>query len=277
MSETPIRLIVSDLDGTLLNSAHEISPFTAQAVDAAQAQGVLFTVATGKTFRSTPQVIKRFGINIPVICGNGTQVFMPDGTMFHEEPIPFEMALEALAMARAVNFTPIIYTAQGLLAPVRDANVAELIAHHEPEPVIVPDVTAALHNGHKPYKLVLMNQDHAAVAEFQTAITERFEGRAQVLRSGLESLVEVMPFGVNKGTALRVLTERVGVRAAETIAFGDNCNDLAMLQAAGIGVAMGHSPQAVRDGADYVTGTNDEDGVGYALHKFVLRSSAVDV
>lgn len=275
MSETSIRLIVADLDGTLLNSQHEVTPFTARAVAAAQEQGVQFTVATGKTFPSTPAIIRRFGIDIPVICGNGTQVFTPDGTLLHEDPIPLACAIEAIEMAQERGFTPVVYTLRGLLAPVRDDNVAELVAHHEPEPVIVPDVVAALRNQYKPYKLVLMHRDHAKVAAFQDEITRAFEGRAQVLRSGLASLVEVMPYGVNKGTALDVLLAHVGVAKEATIAFGDNWNDLAMLQHAGIGVAMGHAPHAVRAGADYVTGTNDEDGVGHALHKFVLSPRVV--
>lgn len=274
MANQPIRLIVADLDGTLLNSDHVVAPFTAASVDAAIARGVLFTVATGKTFSSTPAIIERFRIHIPVICGNGTQVFAPDGTLIFEHPIPLDYALDAVHMAENEGFRAIVYTREGLLTDRRDDNVAELVAHHEPEPEIVPDLDAALRNHHKPYKLVLMNRDLAAVENMQKRMTARFEGRAAVVRSGLASLVEIMPCGVTKGTALQVILDQVGVRAEETIAFGDNCNDLDMLKRVGIGVAMGQSPQDVREQVDYVTGTNDEDGVGYALHKFVLTPRA---
>lgn len=274
MADTPIRLIVADLDGTLLTSEHVVSPFTACIIDEAVAQGVRFTVATGKTFASTPQLITRFNIQLPVICGNGTQIFNPDGTLFHEEPIPLVYALEAVQLAEAQGFTPIVYTFNGLLASERNEHVAELVAHHEPEPEIVGDITAALRNGNKPYKMVMMHHDLDAVADFQMQLTETFAGRADVLRSGLPNLVEVMTLGVNKGTALGYVLEHLGIAADETIAFGDNCNDLAMLQLAGIGVAMGHAPQEVRDGADYVTGTNDEDGVGCAVQRFVLSPRA---
>lgn len=276
MADQPIRLIVADLDGTLLNSNHEVAPFTAAAVDAAIERGVLFTVATGKTFSSTPAIIRRFRVTIPVICGNGTQVFGPDGTLIHEEPIPIDYALEAVRLAQQTGFRAIVYTREGLLTDLRDDNVAELVAHHEPEPHIVPDIVSALRNHHKPYKLVLMNRDLAAVEDFQERITGMFAGRAEVVRSGLASLVEIMPSGVTKGTALQVILDHVGVPAEQTIAFGDNCNDVAMLRLVGIGVAMGHSPQDVRDQADYVTGTNDEDGVGHALHKFVLAPQVTE-
>lgn len=272
-----IRLIVADLDGTLLNSNHALQPFTAAAVDAAIEQDVLFTVATGKTFPSTTDVIRRFKITIPVICGNGTQVFLPDGALLHEDPIPLDHAVEAIRMAQDHDFTAIVYTREGLLTDRRDENVAELVSYHEPEPTIVPDVIQALLNGQKPYKMVMMNQNHAIVDDFQDRITRAFEGRADVTRSGLASLVEVLPHGITKGTALKVILDHVGVAMEETITFGDNCNDLDMLRRAGIGVAMGQAPQAVQDGADYVAATNDDDGVGQAIYKFVLAPRGVGV
>jgi hypothetical protein len=205
-----------------------------------------------------------------VICGNGTQIFAPDGTPFHEQPIPREIALEALRLARDAGFAPIVYVAMGLLAAAWDANVEELLDHHEPVPEIIPDLDAALRNARKPYKLLLMNQDPDAVIAFQRDLERAFEGRAQVVSSGLKSVVEVMPLGVTKGTALRFILDRAGIALEETMTFGDNCNDVDLIRLAGIGVAMGHSPQGVRDGADYVTGTNDEDGVGHAIRRFVL-------
>jgi Cof subfamily protein (haloacid dehalogenase superfamily) len=275
MSERPIRLIVADLDGTLLNARHVVSPFTEKVIREALARGVLFTVATGKTFPSTPGIIRLFDIRIPVICGNGTQVFAPDGTPLHEAPIPCDYALEAVRMARAWGFTPIIYTEMGLLAEAWNTNVQELVDHHEPVPEIVPDLEAALRGGHKPYKLVLMDRDPEKVTQFQTELERVFSGRAQVIRSGLITLVELLPTGVSKGTALAFILDYLGVSAQETMCFGDNCNDLDMIRQAGIGVAMGHAPEAVRSGADYVTGTNDEDGVAHAIQKFVLASHTI--
>ncbi|MBN1565455.1 MAG: HAD family hydrolase [Anaerolineae bacterium] len=267
-----IRLIVADLDNTLLNSDHEVSPFTDQMIRAALARGVYFTVATGKTFPSTPQITAQFGITIPVICGNGTQVFMPDGTPIYEDPIPLDLALEAVQMGAARGFTPVVYTATGLLAPGHDANVQELIAHHEPTPDYDPNIAAALRNGHKPYKLILMSQNYDAVDRFTVDLNQRFAGRAQVIRSGLQSVVEVLPLSASKGNALKIILDRLNITPGETMCLGDNCNDVDMLQLAGIGVAMGQAPLDVRAVADYVTGTNDEDGVGHAIKKFVLES-----
>lgn len=273
MAEESIRLIVADLDGTLLNSQHVVSPVTERAIREAMARGVLFTVATGKTFTSTPGLIKQFNIRIPLICGNGALVYAPDGTVLYEDPIPRACAIEAVRMARAAGMLPVVYVGKGLLAAEWDANIEELVAHHEPVPEIVPDLEAALENEYQPVKLILMHRDPERVAQFHGELTRAFEGRAHAMRSGLASVVELMPLGVNKGTALAFILDYLGISAEETIAFGDNCNDLDMIQRAGIGVAMGHSPHEVRDGADYVTGTNDEDGVAHAIYKFVLNGS----
>lgn len=274
VNSKPVRLIVSDLDGTLLNSAHEVSPRTEAAIRAAQAQGVAFTVATGKTFPSTTALIEQFDIRLPVICGNGTSIHDPAGHVIHEDPIPLDLAIEAVRFAAEHGMTPVVYIEAGLVAPGWDANIEELVEHHEPAPEIAPDLVAALRNSHQPHKIILMNQDLARVAIFQQALEDRFAGRGQVLRSGLASVIELLPCGVSKATALRLILDQSGYSAEETISFGDNCNDLAMLQMAAIGVAMRNSPADVRDGADYVTASNDEDGVALALERFVLAPLA---
>jgi Cof subfamily protein (haloacid dehalogenase superfamily) len=271
--DMPIRLIVADLDGTLLTSDHVVSPFTEKTIRATLARGVLFTVATGKTFPSTAWIINLFDIKIPVICGNGTQVFAPDGTILHEDPIPRDCALEAVQIARQRGFTPIASTSMGLLAEVWDEHVQNLVNHHEPAPTIVTDLQAALRSDYKPYKLVLMHHDPQQVGMLQIELERIFAGRAQVLRSGLTTLVEILPAGVTKGTAVDFILDYLNILPQETMCFGDNCNDLDMIQRAGIGVAMGHAPEDVRRGADYVTDTNDEDGVAHAIRKFVLATN----
>lgn len=271
---TPVRLIVADLDGTLLTSDHVVSPFTEAAIRAAQARGVLFTVATGKTFPSTVALIRQFNITIPLICGNGTQVFAPDGSLVYEDPIPLDYALEAIGMAEARGFTPVVYAANGLLATVHDANIAELLVHHEPLPDLVNDWATALRGRYRPFKMVLMHQDHDLVSRFCDDLWRAFDGRAQIVRSGLASVVEVMPAGVTKGTALAHLVEHLGLDVRDVLCLGDNCNDLDMIRRAGIGVAMRHSPAEVRAAADYITGSNDEEGVGQAIHRFVLAVGA---
>lgn len=270
-----IRLIVADLDGTLLDSTHEVSPRTEATIKAAQAQGVDFTVATGKTFPSTTALIERFDIHLPVICGNGTSVHNTDGTVLYEDPIPLDLAVEAVTFAAEHGMTPVVYIEGGLVAPVWDANVDELVEHHEPAPEIAPDLVAALRNSHQPHKIILMNQDLEKVSAFQDLLEARFAGWGQVLRSGLASVVELLPRGVSKATALQIILDRTGYTADETMTFGDNCNDLAMIRLAGVGVAMGNSPPDVQDGADFVTRSNDEDGIALAIERFVLAKQGV--
>ncbi|HML20435.1 MAG TPA: Cof-type HAD-IIB family hydrolase [Aggregatilinea sp.] len=280
-SQPKIRLIVSDLDGTLLNTAHQIGPATDEAVQEAVRQGVLFTVATGKTFPSTQGVIDRYGISIPVITNNGTVLNDTDGSVIWDHPIPLDIALESIELARHEGILPIVYAGPELIvAPLNgsrdaiDRNMSILMAHYEPAPHIVDDLTQALRSDFKPHKIIFMNADDLdGVAAFQTTLANTFAGRADVMRSGLVSLFEILPHSVSKENALAVMLDRMGIAPEQTMAMGDNSNDLGMIRMAGLGVAMGQSPDIVRRDADYVTGTNDEDGVGHAIHELVLTPS----
>lgn len=276
-SERVIRLIAADLDGTLLNSEHQVSPFTEQALRAAMAQGVLFTAATGKSFPSTAHLRQQFDMQVPIICGNGTLVHAPDGSILHEALVPRACAIEAIGLARAAGLTSVVTAGTELLATTWDSGVEVLVAHFEPVPRVIPDLEKALQQNYRPHKVIFVKEgDPETVAEFSATLGKVFAGRAQVLRSGLASLVELLPLDVTKGTALTFVLDYLGIPAQQAIAFGDNCNDLDMIRRAGIGVAMGHAPDAVRRHADYITGTNDEDGVGHAIHKFVLASQPVN-
>jgi Cof subfamily protein (haloacid dehalogenase superfamily) len=265
-----IRLIVADLDGTLLDSRHVVTPFTAAAIRQVTARGLWFTVATGKTFASTTDLLESFDIRIPVICSNGTEVYAPDGTQLYANPIPRTSAVEAVRMARQAGLTPVVYVGHGLAATIWDANVDELVAHHEPVPQVIPDLETALMRDLYPYKLILMHQDHDTVARFQVRLEASFAGRAQVVRSGLDSVVELLPLNASKAAALDFILHYLEIAPDEAMCIGDNFNDLDMIRRAGIGVAMGNAPEAVRAGADFTTETNDNDGVGLAIRRFLI-------
>lgn len=270
--DTPIRLIVADLDGTLLNSAHVLSPRTIEVVRRAMANGARFTVATGKTFPAVRLPIETFDIRLPVICHNGTAIYAPDGALLHAQPIDRALAMDAVQMALDNDMTAVVYVDHGLISHVWDANTDEIIAHHEPEPAIVDDIVEALRANYRPYKLVLMNQDEARVIAFMQKLQAAYGERALVLRTGLASVVEVLPPGVSKGTALDYILNQIGLHAHDVLCLGDSFNDIEMMQRARIGVAMANAPLAVRESADYVTASNDEDGVALAIERFVLQS-----
>lgn len=272
-----IRLIATDLDGTLLNSEHRVMPLTDRALREASARGILFTVATGKTFPSTVDLIREYNIRIPVICGNGTLIHAPDGSILHEDPIPRSYAIEAIQIARRANLTPIVYSGPGLLTTEFNSSIQVLVDHFEPMPAIIPNLEAALEREYQPHKMILMNADDLdAVANIQPELERVFAGRAQVLRSGLASVIEVLPMGITKATALAYILEHLDIPADAVISFGDNCNDRDLIRWSGIGVAMGHAPEDIRREADYVTGSNDEDGVGQALMNVVLSTNPVE-
>jgi Cof subfamily protein (haloacid dehalogenase superfamily) len=195
--------------------------------------------------------------------------------MMHQDSIPLDIALEAIQMANDAGLVTVVYSGADLLATKVDANVKLLMDHHEPHPRIVPDLSAAIQDCCYPDKVLFISaHDLDAVAAFQHTLAKQFEGRAQVLRTGLNEIVEILPLDVNKGTALEFILDHLDIPAEATLSFGDSFNDLEMIQRAGIGVAMQNAPAAVRNGADYVTESNNDNGVGHAIERFVLTPQA---
>jgi hydroxymethylpyrimidine pyrophosphatase-like HAD family hydrolase len=97
------------------------------------------------------------------------------------------------------------------------------------------------------------------------------DGQARLMQAMIPDMLEVLPPNASKGNALKVLLKHVGVKAEHVLAMGDGENDIDMVQMAGIGVAVGNAFQGLKDIADHVVGTNDEDGVAQALEQFVLK------
>ena len=105
---------------------------------------------------------------------------------------------------------------------------------------------------------------------YQKILTQRYDGLLDIYKSA-PYFLELMPFGVSKGSMLPLLLERIGIGREELIAFGDNYNDMTMIGYAGFGVVMGNGEAEIKKIANYVCESNDEDGVAKTIEKYVLR------
>jgi Cof subfamily protein (haloacid dehalogenase superfamily) len=262
------RLVVADLDGTVRSRARGITPGVRAAVAAAQAQGVRVCVATGRMWRSAEPWIRLLGANSPAILYNGGQVldFNQKETLY-ERLLPREMASAALDVARADPEVQChLYLDDGVYVerphPLSDAYAADDGLGYE----VVPSLDALLRRD--PYKILIIGPPER-VRALQHAI--QTAGLPVHAVQSEPTYLEILPQGVSKGAALQAMLGELGVGAAETIAVGDNWNDLEMIEAAGLGVAMGHAPHGVRARADHVCGTADEEGFREVLERFVLR------
>jgi Cof subfamily protein (haloacid dehalogenase superfamily) len=263
----PYRLLVADLDGTLRSRALGLTPGVLEAVARARARGVRVCVATGRMWPSAAPWVTRLSVDPPAILYNGGQVRdFTSGRVLWERRLPREVAREALALIRREPEARIHLYADDRVYVERPDPLTEAYAADDGVSVdLVPALEPLL--ARDPYKLLLIGPPAGMEA---LGATVRAAGLGVHAVQSEPQYLEILPAGVSKGAALPVMLEAVGVDREDVIAVGDNWNDLEMIEAAGLGVAMGHAPAGVRARADHVCGTSEEEGVRQVIEQFLL-------
>lgn len=265
----PIDLVALDLDGTLLDEDLRYTERVAAALAAAQARGVHVTLATGRAVAAIRPLTQALQIQAPVIGYQGGIVVDPvTGDVLHRATMPDDVARAAIHQARVedldfslfVNDT--IYQRELRQSP-------EFYDHWFGLPLrFAPDLTVALDQG-SATKFILTAEPEESL-RIEARWRAHFGDRLHMVRSH-RLFFEGTPQGVSKGVALAWVAERLGVPRARVMAIGDAENDRAMIEWAGLGVAMGSAPPDVQAVADWVAPPVHEDGVAVALERFVLR------
>lgn len=264
-----IKLVAIDLDDTLLDSGLQIAPSCLEAIRQVQEMGIKVTLATGRMYRSALPYARQIKADLPLITYQGALVKNSlSGEVLYNRPVPEELAVEVMEYFRQaqVHFQTYLndelclesLTEEGLAY----ANVAGV------EPRIVPDLMEAVRH-EQPMKIMAITDNERALLDMEVELKTRYRKLLNITRSKPYYL-EVMDQSANKGHALQVVAEHFGIDRKEVLAVGDSYNDLAMIEWAGVGVAMGNARDVVKDAADYVTSSNEEAGVAEALHRFIL-------
>ncbi len=265
MNTPNIKLIALDLDGTLENSQHVITPRTQAAVAAAQAQGMTVIIATGKTYYSGRQAREKLGLSTPSVHAQGLMVYAGDGSILYERDLSAEILREVVDAAAQFDADVIAYSRGRTLATERNAHTSVLEKYGEPPLTVVADLLDA------PAQKLIAVADPAQIVRLRAVLAEQLAERASLVQANLTNMLEILPIGASKGDGVQRVLDHLGLDSAEMLAIGDGENDIEMLQMAAIGVAMGNAGQHVKDSADFVTASNDEDGVALAIEKFVLK------
>lgn len=263
----PIRLLVSDIDGTLVRSDKTLSDAVVSAV-----QDVLETRTPVSLISARPPsgmiwIAKKLGLTGPIGAFNGATIVNPDGTILSADRLDPALASRALDLLDQPGVTPWLFADGHWYARTRDnPHVPHEIKAANIEPIITDDFSRLIA---RVDKLVGVSDDHARLAELDATIAQAFAGEATVARSQPYYLDITTPRG-NKGDGLKALVAQFGTTLAETAVLGDQNNDLPMFAIAGLSVAMGQAPDNVRRAATHASLSNDEDGVADAITRFVL-------
>lgn len=262
-----VSLVVSDVDGTLVDSGKTLTPATLAAVGRLRERGIAFSLISSRPPIGLRGLIGPLGLTLPLGAFNGSTLLNPDLSVIAQTLIPADAAREAVAFldARGVDvwvFAHGRWQLRDPAAPYTDKERHTLQA----EPDVVADLGPLLDAA---AKITGVSGDFDALAQCETALAHALGERATVHRSQRYYL-DVTPPGVDKGTAVAAIAQAAGVPLAETLTIGDMANDVPMFRVAGLGIAMGNATDAVKAAAGGTTRTNDADGFADAMARYVF-------
>ena len=261
------RLIALDLDGTLLNSALRLSETNAEALRQAMENDVQIVLATSRWFGLAKRTADRMGITTPLICSNGAEIRYPDGREMLYLPVDLEAAQAVVTAGDDAGWEMFTTVGDKTYMKMRPGVIPEklpaglTIAERQSDHLTENAPICVQVFGDEPVKRV--------AEEFAPKYGDRVRFSFN-MPVGLPQYVNLTHPDAEKAAALEIVCRELGVPREEVIAMGDSESDLAMLRWVGLGVAMRNSPDIVKKEALHVAPSNDEDGVAWAILKFLV-------
>lgn len=263
------KALVLDIDGTLTNSEKEISPVTAGCIRGIQEKGHCVILASGRPLFGMRRYARELELEKYggyVLSHNGARVTAyPGEKVIYQNALPGTLLPGLYAFARENGCGLATHSEDTVISAFTPDSYVSLEARINGMPVKVPEDFVRFVD-FSVYKC-FMTADGSRAAVLEKILQERYGAEASVYRSE-PYFIEIVPKGVDKGDSLSRLTKATGIKAEDMVCCGDGFNDISMIQYAGTGVAMGNAQPAVKAAADYVTGSNDEDGLVQVIERF---------
>lgn len=263
------KLIALDLDGTLTNEAKEITPHTLTALMQAQRQGVRLCLASGRPpFGMWPLAkqlqMERYGGLL--LCYNGGHIEdCSTGQVIAEQELPPDLLPYLYDCQQRSGMTLMTYHKDLIYTEHPDDKYVRISSRNNKMRII--GVSDFITDTPRPLNKCLMVGDPSVVPHWEAVMQRETAGRMHICRS-TPYFIELLPSGIDKGTALNKLLNAMALTTDNLMAFGDSYNDISMIRNAGTGIAMGNAEEAVKAVADYTTDTNENDGIAKALRYF---------
>ena len=264
------KLLVLDLDGTLTNNKKEITPYTRDTLLEAQEKGLKIVLASGRpTYGIAPladelQLARYEGY---ILSYNGGQIIdWKTKELMYENVLSPEVYPYLYDCAQRNNCVLLSYNGEYIISENADN---EYVRHeaflNKMKSITVPNILEVINH---PVPKCLIVGDPDILVSLEKEMSEHLNGRMNVFRSE-PFFLELVPKGIDKARSLAVLLEKLSLTAEEMMACGDGFNDLSMIKYAGLGIAMANAQEIVKAEADYITLSNEEDGVAHAVRTFL--------
>lgn len=262
------KMIAIDLDDTLLAQDLSISPINRQAISHAVSMGVIVTISTGRMFRSTVPYVEQLKLDVPVITYQGALIKNAiSNEVVLARPLSLDISLEIIEESRKHGVHIQTYIGDDYFFDKHNGYSKMYYALSGIEGRAVKRLEDFLVE--EPLKVLIM--DSPETISYLTGLyTEMFKGKAEITISK-SNYLEFTNIEASKGSALEHLAQSLGIKREEVIAIGDGYNDISMIKYAGLGVAMSNAPEDVKKHADFITHSNEDDGVAHVIKKFVIK------
>jgi Cof subfamily protein (haloacid dehalogenase superfamily) len=265
-----VRLLLADVDGTLVTKDKVLTERSIGAVHALHDADVLFALTSGRPPRGMQMLIEPLSLSTPISAFNGGLVTEPDMTVLEQKVVPDELVASIIAMLESAGLDVWIYRgAEWLVRDLQAPHIARESFTVQFDPTLVESFDGITQDV---AKLVGVSDDHDKVASIASAAHDEFGDHVSAARSQPYYLDVTHP-EANKGGVVRFLSGRYDIPEEQIATIGDMPNDVLMFARSGLSIAMGQSGREVHRAARRVTGSNDEDGFAEAVERFVLPAT----
>ena len=287
-----INLIATDMDGTLLNAAHEISEDNIQAIKYAQSQGITVVIATGRAFYEANAPINQTDLKVPYICLNGAEVRDESFNIMSTSNLNRELINRITVELNKENIFYQVYTNLGIYTenPLRDLEIYIDIAQRAGQEADVEKIKSGIQKridngtlkvvenydkiqdtpGEIVMKILAFDSDLEKIDRVSETLAK---SESLAISSSSRGNIEITHSDAQKGIALNTIAERLNIDMENVMAIGDNMNDVSMLERVGYSVAMENAAPEVKAIAKYETDSNEQSGVGKAIMKLLRENN----
>lgn len=268
------RLIVSDLDGTLLRDDHTLSEYTKDVIHRVSEAGIDFMLATGRIFGGAKKYARHLNLNTPILSCNGALVKAADGTLLYGKSIPADSLAQVFRLLTEKGLYFHCYGEESFFTKQFPGSLAAFYALDKgaPEEDRFPLIEI------DPMELVGKETIYKVLARCEGEENRKALNDCLSEIPGISITVswhnsfDICADEVSKAAAISRYASEKGIQPSEIICFGDNYNDIDMIQYAGLGITLENGVDAIKEAADHVTAANNDDGVAKAIERFVLST-----
>lgn len=273
------KMIAMDMDGTLLTTDKKVSKYSKAVLQRASDMGVKLVVCTGRIFKSAKSFAKIIGTKAPIVASNGAYIREKDrDEVIYSKPLKRNEIYKIIDISKEYDFCPQVFTSdtifsEKLIHSAKSYTIwnESLLEKDRINIHITDDIYSIIdENLGGILKVFVVSNEEDKLLSFRKDL--KSYGDFSIV-SSFKNNAEIMSEGISKGNAVNILAEYFNIPKDEVVCFGDGENDISMIKYAGLGIAMNNAIDELKEIADYITDTNDNDGVAKAIEKFVLKEA----